>query len=153
MSRHRWIALAVVLLPWLELVLLVLLGNLTNFWVVLAVIAVTAIVGVLCITHESRRRWDALREAVRTGQPPESDLAASTLLFIGGLCLTLPGMVTDLIGLILVIPPTRRLVQRRLGWSGTRVRPVNLAQGTVVEGSVVEDDPDQPIVVRGEIQH
>jgi UPF0716 protein FxsA len=71
----------------------------------------TSLFGAWCIAHEGRRAWRALGEAVRAGRPPAREFADGVLVLLGGLLLLLPGFISDLFGLILVLPFTRPLVR------------------------------------------
>jgi UPF0716 protein FxsA len=129
-------------------------------------LVVTSIFGAWCIAHEGRRAWRALGEAVQAGRPPARELADGVLILIGGVLLLLPGFISDLLGLILVLPFTRPLVRglvlpllgRRLlvvgqggpgrpgtggpGAGGTRRGPSTGGPGTgpVIEGEIIDDD-------------
>lgn len=119
----------------------------------------TSVLGAWCIAHEGRRTWRALGDAVRAGRPPERELADSVLVVVGGLLLLLPGFVSDVLGLVLVLPFTRVLVRglvtpfigRHLlvtGQRGAGRSPVDRGQASaagteVIEGEIIDDDPDQ----------
>jgi UPF0716 protein FxsA len=126
----------------------------------------TSLFGAWCIAHEGRRAWQALGEAVRAGRAPARELADGVLVLRGGLLLLLPGFISDLLGLILVLRFTRPLVRglvvpllgRRLlvvgqggpgrpgtggpGAGGTRRGPSSGGPGTgpVIEGEIIDDD-------------
>jgi UPF0716 protein FxsA len=82
--------------------------------------------------------------------------ADTSLLFVAGLLLLVPGFVTGLVGLALLIPPLRTVLIALLGgWVGRRVRRSETASGVftrivvwgggdVVPGQVVPPDEDRP---------
>lgn len=90
---------------------------------------------------------DAQRSA-RTGE--QIDPARHGLTFAGGLLVFMPGFWTDLLGLLLVLPPTQRLLRRRGStWIESRVTAVRLPgvtypQGDVIQGTVIRTDPGEP---------
>jgi UPF0716 protein FxsA len=50
--------------------------------------------------------------AIRAGRPPAREALDGALVFVGGALLIAPGFITDVIGAILLIPPTRAIVRR-----------------------------------------
>lgn len=81
------------------------------------------------------------------------DLGGSALLFVAGLLLAAPGILSDAAGLLLLIPGVRTRTARRLGRrmgpglrAGTTITVVNVEQPGPAGG-----DPGQPPVIQGEI--
>ncbi|HEY9290172.1 MAG TPA: FxsA family protein [Microlunatus sp.] len=192
---RRSLAIAVLLLvvlPIVEIWLLVLLAQQIGAVPVLVGVIVEGLIGSWLIRRRWRTAWRSLQEASAGGsvgassnQAPSSDQtlpgALDTAVFVaGGIALIFPGMITDVIALICLIPFTRRLpkmllsrlIERQLaglddlaamnGMPGTfsRQRRNQPGYGDVIEGEVVDDaapdngdrrNPDDPIVIRGEI--
>ena len=81
-----------------------------------------------------------------------ADPGRPALTFIGGLLVFIPGFWTDLIGLLLVFPPTQRLFRRHgTTWAEARFATVRMpgvrspyATGDVIQGTVVREDPPGP---------
>lgn len=146
--------LAVLAVVLLEIVLLVqvssLLGGLATFAIVLA----TGLLGGALMRREGRRTWDELRTAVQQNRTPDRDLANTALVLFGGALLVVPGFVTDVIGLLLVLPFTRpparalmrRVLARRVpdvGRAGWIPGPAGAGSGSTAEGG--------PVVIQGEV--
>jgi UPF0716 protein FxsA len=55
-----------------------------------------------------------VQAALAEGKPPERELMSGFLVFVGGLLLILPGVISDAIGVLLLLPPTRAVVARIL---------------------------------------
>jgi UPF0716 protein FxsA len=83
-------------------------------------------------------------------------------LFFAGLLIAVPGLVTSALGLLLLLPPVRRLVRRRVSRSVRRRAGVSgfvvETTTTTVQGTVVRDDgpqddgpQDRPQIISGEI--
>ena len=108
------VRLAFVLYVVVEVALFVLgvrwLGGAAMFGWVLA----TAVVGGVLVRREGIRAIETVRAAVRERRAPERRVPDRGMVATGGLLLMLPGMLTDLAGLILVIPATRPLARRVL---------------------------------------
>ncbi len=155
--------LAFALLVVAEIAIIVLAAQWLGGWPVFWLIVATGLVGGWAVRREGIRAWSAVAEAVRAGRLPEHDMATSGLVVIGGFLLILPGFVTDLLGALLILPPTRSMMRRMM----TRLLPPGLAVGArvarwrprqpgdaapqpgpVVEGEVIEGE-----VVDGEVAH
>lgn len=142
--------LAFVVMPILEIVVLIQVGQAIGPWWTILLLVLDSIVGAWLIKREGRKAWLALRERVETGRLPHRELADGVLVVLGGAFMLSPGFVTDLLGILLILPLTRplfrgllvsyagRQVVRRTGASyppgdGTRPGP------SVVRGEVVDE--------------
>jgi UPF0716 protein FxsA len=154
MARRRWAAWALVaafvVVPLLEISALILVGNLVGPWWTILLLIADSIVGGWLIRREGARAWAALNEALTSGTMPARELADGALILIGGTLMLTPGFVTDLVGLVLILPFTRPLgrrlltqvVSRRLLIAGVTHdvrRPGPGPSGPVVRGEVVDD--------------
>lgn len=164
--------------PWLVpvLVAVVILLSVAEVWLLtyvgvrigvpwtLAILVAEAILGAWLMRREGNKAWRALVDAYTTGRMPSGQLADAALVLVGGLLLILPGFITDLIGLVCLLPWTRPTARRviglvvareaaRSGFDVTSVRSP-YANGTVVEGETVEGPttPPEPPVISGEIE-
>ena len=152
----RWVLLALLLLPFLEVAVLVLVGRAIGFWWTFALILVLAVVGVALARRETGRTYRALQQALTSGRMPGDEVTDAILVMVGGALLVLPGFVSDVVGLLLVLPFTRPLARRllqlvvaqravsALGAQGSR--PTQGTQrapgrGQVIEGEVVSETP------------
>jgi UPF0716 protein FxsA len=158
--RVPWWVLAIlfVAVPVLEIWLIVQLGQVVGAWWTILVIIAAGIIGAWLIKREGARAWRALTEALGSGRIPSRELADGALILIGGTLLLTPGFVTDLVGLVCVLPFTRPVprrvltgvIARRLRVAGTfgadaqrRRRPQSHGQD--------DDTPPDPRVVRGDV--
>ncbi|MFI0356152.1 FxsA family protein [Actinomadura sp. 9N407] len=112
--------LVILLTPILEIVVIAQAVGLIGGWWTLAAVLATSALGGWITRREGRRAWRVLQEAGRRGVPPERELSDSALVLAGGLLLLAPGFLTDLLGLLLVLPFTRPLVRRPLAAYGSR---------------------------------
>jgi UPF0716 protein FxsA len=110
------------------------------------------------------RAAQALAEAVSNRRVPTAELTDGMLVAAGGVLLVVPGLVTDVAGLLLVLPPTRALVRRRLVRAAEKRNPQLRtarirAQAPVVDGEVVDEpsaprrQQDDPLVIEGTVVH
>lgn len=100
-------------LPVVELVLLGVVGNAIGFgWTVLVVI-VTGIVGARLVARQGRMVWREIVLRLESGQIPGVELAHGAMLLVGGAFLVTPGILTDVFGLLLMVPWFRELIRVR----------------------------------------
>lgn len=104
----RWI-LALLFIPFLDAVLLAVVFSRTEFgWAAMVLLVVlTGLVGMLLVRAEGRRTMRKIQRSLAKGTPPTNELLDGALLIAAGAFLLTPGLVTDLIGFLLVVPPTR----------------------------------------------
>lgn len=132
----------------------------------LAILVVEAFIGTWLTRREGRKAWAALSDAYATGKMPTGQLADAALILVGGIMLILPGFLTDLVGLVCLLPVTRPLARRFIGFLVARhaarqgldvgLLRARFAPGTVIKGETVESPSTQPApendVIRGEIE-
>jgi UPF0716 protein FxsA len=110
----RWLILLFVVVPLVELYLLLQLAVLIDFWPTVALVLVTGIVGGVLAKMEGLRVLRAWRHAFETMTPPEAGVLDGVLVLVGGALLVTPGVLTDLAGLLMLVPFSRRLIAARL---------------------------------------
>ncbi|HEX6446818.1 MAG TPA: FxsA family protein [Streptosporangiales bacterium] len=155
-GRRLLLALLAVGVVALEVAVIVLVASYLGWWT-LALMLVTSAVGGLLVKREWGRSWLALREALAAGASTRRELGDAAAVLAGGLLVLLPGFVTDVVGILTVLGPTRPLVRRVVrGVAGGRLDRLDAAMpagfppsgaygpaetapgGTVVRGEVVQ---------------
>ncbi|MEV4257993.1 FxsA family protein, partial [Spirillospora sp. NPDC049652] len=111
------LVLSFLLLPVLEIVLIVQVGQAIGGWPTAGLLAAGLLLGGWIVRREGRR---ALNAALSRGELPERELADAALIMAGGVLLMIPGFLTDVLGLLLVLPVTRPLLRRLLGGVASR---------------------------------
>ncbi|MCD0450067.1 FxsA family protein [Actinocorallia sp. API 0066] len=152
-----------VLVPILEIYVIVQVAHaIGGGWTLLLLLAETAL-GLWIVKREGRRAWSRLNTTVAQGRMPDTELADGFLILLGGGLLIVPGFVTDVVGLLCVLPFTRPLVRRLvMVWAARRAARLGPPpgfpgtfqggpQGGVVRGEVIEEDDAPPPPVRGQI--
>ena len=110
----RWVVLLFVAIPLVELYLLLQLAHWIDFWPTVLLVLATGIVGGTLAKMEGLRVLRAWQHAFQTMTPPEQGVLDGVLVLVGGVLLITPGVLTDLAGLLMVFPWTRRLIAARL---------------------------------------
>ncbi|WP_405579198.1 FxsA family membrane protein [Streptomyces sp. NBC_01092] len=145
------IAAWLVLEIWLLTVVADAVGGLTVFLLLLAGL----VLGSVVIKRAGRRAFQALNEAMQRGGTPSSG-GGNGLMMLGGLLIMLPGLISDAVGLLLLIPPVQkalsgyaeRTFDRKLREAGSgslgdafQQARIHRPDGKVVQGEVIRDEP------------
>jgi len=118
---------AFVVVPLVEIYVLIQVGQVIGVWWTLLLLIADSIYGGWLIRHEGGRAWQALTNALNSGQMPAKELADAALILVGGTLMLSPGFVTDAMGILLILPFTRPVARRVL----TRVVSKRLVAGFV----------------------
>jgi UPF0716 protein FxsA len=81
----------------------------------LALLLADALLGSLLLRHQGRGAWRRFNLALAERRFPAREVADGLMIAVGGTLLLTPGFVTDIFGLLLLIPPTRAIARRLLG--------------------------------------
>jgi UPF0716 protein FxsA len=101
-----------IVVPIAELYVIIKVGELIGVWPTLALLFADAILGSLLLRHQGRGAWRRFNEALAARRFPGKEVADGAMIVIGGTLLLAPGFITDIAGLILLIPPTRAIIRR-----------------------------------------
>lgn len=108
--------LSILLLPTLELFILVQVGSSIGVFATVLLVLSTAVLGTLLVRHQGLSTLLRVRQAMARGEVPALEMLDGALLLVGGLLLLIPGFLTDLMGLVCLLPwVRRRLVARLVG--------------------------------------
>lgn len=160
---------AMVALPFLEIYLIVRVGELIGVWWTLAILVGEALLGAWLMRREGTRAWKALNEAFASAKMPTGELADTALILVGGVLLVMPGFITDVFGLLFLLPFTRPLARKVLAYAVARRMSRMGAStaylrrdGSVIEGETVADPQPSdaggpgsasgPVIIAGEIE-
>jgi len=141
--------------PILELYVIIQVGQAIGVWPTLALLFADAILGSLLLRHQGRGAWRRFNETLAERRFPGREVVDGVLIVVGGTLLLTPGFVTDIFGLILLIPPSRAIVRRLFrGYIGRRFVVVGLGDQAMrtgrstrtydYEGTAEEIDSDDP---------
>jgi UPF0716 protein FxsA len=108
------LALLFVIVPLVELYILIQIGQVVGLLPTLALVLLTGAAGAALARAEGLRVLWAFQAELAQGRLPQQALLDGICVLIGGAFLVTPGILTDLAGLGLLFPPTRRFVQRRV---------------------------------------
>ena len=104
--------------PIAELYLIYTIGDAIGVLPTLLLLAVDSVLGSLLLRSQGRAVWRKFNETMAAGRVPHQELQHGIAVIFGGALLVTPGFLSDVLGLLLLLPPTRtvilRLVMRRL---------------------------------------
>jgi UPF0716 protein FxsA len=147
-----------IVVPLAELYVILKVGDWLGILPTIGLLAADSVLGSLLLRSQGRAVWRRFTEAMAAGRIPRAEVLDGVLVIFGGAFLITPGFLTDVVGLLLLLPPTRvvarRVVTRRLG---KRVA-IGVADATErrraaggaydVEGSATEYDEPAPRLKR-----
>jgi UPF0716 protein FxsA len=103
-----------IVVPIAELYMIIKVGELIGVFPTLILLLADALLGSMLLKHQGRGAWRRFNEALAARRFPGKEVADGVLIVIGGTLLLTPGFLTDIVGLFLLIPPTRALARRLL---------------------------------------
>lgn len=103
-----------ILVPLLELYILIKIGGYLGAFQTVALVVLTALLGVVLVRFKGLRTLHQIRQSLSQGIVPAEEMVDGVLIFIGGILLITPGVLTDLFALVLLIPYSRTIFKRWL---------------------------------------
>lgn len=105
-----------ILVPAIELVLLIEIGQFIGTLPTIGLIVFTGILGAFLTRRQGLQVLSRMRSELQTGQVPADSIFDGVIILIAGAFLMTPGVLTDLVGFLCLIPATRRVIKRVI-WS------------------------------------
>jgi UPF0716 protein FxsA len=137
-----------IVVPLAELYVILKVGDAIGVAWTILLLAADSVLGSVLLRSQGRTVWARFNTALAQGRMPHREVTDGVLVIFGGAFLITPGFLTDIVGLILLLPPTRAVVRRVLVRRlGQRVR-VRAAPRYDVEGTAREYDDPSPRLER-----
>jgi UPF0716 protein FxsA len=155
-----------IVLPLAELYVIVQLAGVIGILPTIALLLIDSIAGTMLMKSQGRAAWRRFNEATTAGRIPAREVADGALIILGGAFLLTPGFITDVIGFVLLIPPTRAAVRKTVIGLFAKRNPITFVgmkaaphaerawneraarrrapNGEYVEGSATEVEDDEP---------
>jgi UPF0716 protein FxsA len=147
------LVLLFIVVPIAELFVIIQVGQAIGVWWTIGILIADSILGSVLMRSQGRIAWRRFNEAIQAGRVPAREVVDGALVIFGGALLLTPGFLTDILGLVLLLPPTRAIVRaillrrftHRLVASATRPPPQR-RRPTDLEGTAVDVEPrrDRP---------
>lgn len=144
-----------IVVPAIEIYVLIQVGQVIGVLPTIVLLLADAALGTWLFRREGRKAWTALSTALAERRIPAKEVADGALVVLGGAFLVTPGFVTDVIGVLCLLPPTRAILRRLMtGLLTRRLLGVPIPgdnRHPVVDGDVVDGDVVDGQVVDGQV--
>jgi len=108
------LVLLFIVVPLVELFVIIEVGQAIGVWPTIALLFLDSILGAVLLRSQGRAVWRRFNEALAAGRTPHREVFDGAMVIFGGALLLTPGFVTDIFGLLLLIPPSRAVIRRFL---------------------------------------
>ena len=143
-----------IVVPLAELYVILKVGDAIGVLPTLALLVADSLLGSFLLRSQGRAVWRRFTEAMRAGRVPHREVLDGVFVIFGGAFLITPGFLTDVVGVVLLLPPTRALVRRiasrrlagriAVGVAGAAGGRAASTRGNDVDGTAVESSGELP---------
>ncbi|WP_053374725.1 FxsA family protein [Paenibacillus sp. FJAT-27812] len=127
---YKWLLAVFIVVPLVELIGIFTVGNWIGGWNTFFILIVMGLAGAYLARAEGRRVWVEAQRQMQAGQIPGQSILDGLCVLAGGLLLLMPGFISDIMGVTLLIPATRVFYrQMMLHWLEKRMRNGNFKIG------------------------
>jgi UPF0716 protein FxsA len=144
-----------IVIPIAELALIIQVGEAIGVWWTIALLIADSVLGSMLMRSQGRAAWRRFNATLQAGKAPAREVADGVLVIFGGALLLTPGFITDVFGVLFLLPPTRALIRRLFLRQAMRRITVTMTTGSRVpprrdgrrdddiDGTAVDVDPRQ----------
>ena len=138
------IVLTIIMVPIIEIYLFIKIGSEIGAFTTIFLIFATAVIGVYYAKYEGINTLRSGFQQISKQETPAYEVISGAAIAFAALLLIIPGFATDLIGFLLIIPLTRKLI---LGKFNKKFEYKNMKKNDFIEGEFedIEDDNDRKI--------
>jgi UPF0716 protein FxsA len=98
--------------PLIELYVIIQVGQAIGVLWTIALLMLSSVLGVVLVRSQGRSSWRRFRAALADGRAPAGETVDGAFVLLGGALMIVPGFVTDALGALLLLPPSRALLRR-----------------------------------------
>ena len=133
-----------------ELISFAVLGSALGVIPAILVVLITGMVGAALARQGGLDCWRRIKQALRQGKDPSREMIHGLLIFVAGIALIIPGFITDIIGLLLLVPAMRNILVGHLAkrWHMHAISPEEMprqeereAEPGVIDVEAEENNP------------
>ncbi|MCD4654817.1 FxsA family protein, partial [bacterium] len=106
----KYLIILFVGVPLLELMLLLKIGEMCGVGFAISLVLITGLAGAILAKSQGITAWNRIQTELSEGRMPGDQLIDGLMVFAGGITLLTPGLLTDTIGLCLLVPVTRTVI-------------------------------------------
>ncbi len=132
------------LVPFVEIYLLLQIGDIIGVWSTIFLVVFTAVLGAWLLRQQGFATWQRFQNSLAQGVVPAFEMIEGPILLVGGALLLTPGFFTDVLGFACLIPQARRklaqyIIENHMLQNGGPFRQQN-AENDVLEGEYKKED-------------
>src|SRR4051812_21495730 len=101
-----------IVVPIAELAVLIQVGQHIGVWWTVAILIADSILGATLMRSQGRAAWRRFNVTLQSGRPPAREVLDGVLVIFGGALLLPPGVITDIFGVVFLLPPPRAVLRR-----------------------------------------
>jgi UPF0716 protein FxsA len=144
MNMMRWLLLALLTLPVLEIYLLIKLIGTLGIVTTLLLLISAALLGTYLLRTQGWTTWMRVQQSLARGELPAREMIEGSLIAAGGVLLLIPGFLSDILALLCLIPVTRKMMAERFLQGGfvwiQRKHPTDTPAPRTIEGEFKRDE-------------
>ena len=139
----------IITVPLIEIYLFIKVGSYIGAFNTISLILITAIIGIIYVRYEGFNTLRSGMSQLVKNQIPFYEIVSGAALAFAALLLILPGFATDIIGFLLIFPPTRKLLLKKVSnkYSNKNNKKEDFINGEFVdiEENKIEDNKDEKL--------
>ena len=138
------VILSIVLVPIIEIYLFIKIGAQIGAFNTILLILITAVAGIIYARYEGLNTLRAGFSQIIKNETPAYEIISGAAIAFGAMLLIVPGFATDLIGFLIILPITRKLI---FGKISTKFKTQKKNENNFIDGEFedIEDDNDKKI--------
>lgn len=145
MKGFHIIFLLILLVPFIEIYLLLKMGGFIGAFPTILLVVFTAALGTWLVRQQGFATFQKLQANLAQGTIPAYEMIEGPIILVGGILLLTPGFITDILGLVCLIPQFRRkiaqyVIENHLVQSGGQFQWGKPKEKDVLEGEFRKDD-------------
>jgi len=98
-----------IVVPIAEIYVIIKIGGLIGVLPTIALLILDGFLGAALLRSQGRAVWRRFNEALAAGRIPAREVFDGAMVIFGGALLMTPGFITDVVGLLFLIPPSRAM--------------------------------------------
>src|SRR5215216_3693379 len=126
--------------PIAELAVIIQVGQAIGVWWTIAILIADSVLGSMLMRSQGRAVWRRFNATLQAGRAPAREVADGVLVIFGGALLLTPGFLTDVVGLLFLLPPTRAAIRRLFLRAAMRRMTVTMMDARPPRGAAPGDD-------------
>jgi UPF0716 protein FxsA len=103
-----------IIVPIAEIYVIIQVGEAIGALPTIGLLLLDAVLGTWLLRSQGRIVWRRFRGALAAGRAPAGEAVDGGLVVVGGSLLLAPGFLTDIVGVLMLLPPTRALLRRAI---------------------------------------